>query len=83
VTAALKLIAATKPLEAAHRTYLRLWRPEVYVLLNVAQEADRLSRLSRRIKEIWGSEPDVPQQRLLERFASLRAGPFLTPTALT
>jgi hypothetical protein len=29
------------------------------------------------------SELDLAQQHLLERFASLRADPFLTPTALT
>jgi len=83
VSAALKVIAATKPLEYAHRAYLRLWKPEIYVLLNVAREADRLSLLNKRIKQIWGNELDLTQQRLLERFASLRADPFLTPTALT
>jgi hypothetical protein len=83
VTAALKVIAAVKPLEVAHRAYLRLWRPEIYVLLNVAKEARRLSLLDSRIERIWGSGPDLAQQRQLDRFASLRADPFLTPTSLT
>jgi hypothetical protein len=81
-TAALKAIMAVKPLDMAHRAYLRLWRPEIYVLLNVAQEAGQLSRLNSRIRRIWGSELDLTQQDLLERFANLRADPFLTPTAL-
>jgi hypothetical protein len=83
VTAALKVIAATKPLEYAHRLYLRWWKPEIYVLLNVAREASRLSLLDNRIRQVWGKELDFTEQRLLEHFASLRAGPFLTPTALT
>jgi len=79
VTAALKLISVVKPLDLAHRTYLRMWRPEIYVLLNVADEARNLSLLASRIEQIWGTAPDLEQ---LNHFASLRAGPFLTPTPL-
>ena len=82
VTAALKIVAAVKPLQLAHHAYLRLWRPEIYVFMNLAKEARRLSLLDSRIKSIWGSELDPAQQRQLDRFASLRADPFLTPTSL-
>ena len=81
-TAVLKAIGAAQAAELAHRTYLRLWRPEIYVLLNVADEARRLSLLHRRIEQIWGSELNLTQQELLERFARLRADPFLTPTVV-
>jgi hypothetical protein len=83
VTAALKVIAAVKPLDLAHRAYLRIWRPEIYVLINLAKDARNLSLLDSRIKRVWGSGLDLEQQRELERFAALRADPFLTPTALT
>jgi len=50
MTAALKLVAAVKPAERAHRTYLRLWRPEIYILMNVAQEAREFSRFRGKSK---------------------------------
>jgi len=82
MTAALKLVAAVKPAERAHRTYLRLWRPEIYILMNVAQEAREFSRFSRQIEKIWSGELDLTQQHQLERFSSLHADPFLSPTVL-
>jgi hypothetical protein len=79
----MKAIAAVKPAQLAHRAYLRMWRPEIYIFLDIAKEARRLSLLNSRIKRIWGVELDPEDQRQLERFAGLRAGPFVTPTAIT
>lgn len=81
-TVALKVIGATKPAELAHRAYLRLWRPEICVLLNAAAESRRLSLLSERIRSIWGRALDPVQQLQLERLSGSLTDPFLEPIRL-
>jgi hypothetical protein len=76
--ALLKAIVTTQPAKLAHRTYLRVWRPEIYIFISLAKQAKELGLLERRVEKIWRIAPDDEFERQLTRFAGF-GDPFSAP----
>lgn len=82
VAALLKGVMAVLPLAAAHKLYLKWWRPELYLLVSLANEARHLMELDGEIRRIWGHDFSIAQDHDLDRFAALHARPFLTTPSI-
>jgi hypothetical protein len=53
---AVKLIKLSKPASAIQELYWRIFKPEIYLLSNLADEAKRLRTVENRIVDIWGAK---------------------------
>jgi hypothetical protein len=65
------------PLEHAYRLGARVLRPDVYVLMNVADEAKRLVSVEDEIHRLWRSTWNRAQHDQLEQLAAVQPREFL------
>ncbi len=68
----------------AHEMYIKRLRPDVYLLLNLAREAERLrsESVDEQVRRIWGRRFEPLHHDVLDRFARLQADPLLSPRTL-
>jgi hypothetical protein len=77
VGAAIKLLKLTKPTETLYKLYTKHFRPELYLLFNLAEEAKRLGAIERRIEALWGARWGRAQHDQLQWLAAAHPGDFL------
>ena len=76
-TLAVKLASYLKPAEKLYRWYLKRYRPDVFVLIEVAEEAKGLQRVDRHIERLWGSRWTRSDHEELEHLARCQPGDYL------
>jgi hypothetical protein len=77
VGAGIKLLKLLKPAEVLYRYYAKHFRPELYLLFNLAEEAKRLGAIEKRIEALWGARWGRAEHDQLEWLASAHPGDFL------
>lgn len=73
----LKLGQLIKPAQKLYDWWLKVLRPEVYLIMNLAREAESLRMLEHRIEAIWGHTWTRKHHDELEYLSTLQPGEFL------
>jgi hypothetical protein len=77
VKAGIKLLKLIKPTDMLYKLYTKYFRPELYLLFNLAEEARRLGAIEKRIETVWGTRWGRAQHDQLEWLAAAQPGDFL------
>jgi hypothetical protein len=76
VGAGIKLLKLIHPADKLHSLFLKCFRPEVYLLFNLADEARQLRTVETNISRIWGTTWLRSDHDQLEALASSHPEPF-------
>jgi hypothetical protein len=77
VTLAMKLISLLFPANKVRRCYYRWFRPELYLLTSLRNEAERLRAMDQRVKSIWKCRWDESCYRQFDMLRAANPAPFL------
>jgi len=72
----IKLGFAARPLEHLHNWYVKHFKPDLSILIEMHDEVDQLRSLDSDLERVWGQRWDRRQLDQLERLAHARADSF-------
>ncbi len=73
---AIQMMSALKPAEYAYRWYLKRFRPDIAVVVELAQEARMLRSVESELERLWGSAWGREEHDVLETLALVRPEAF-------
>ncbi len=73
----LKFLKLFDPTEKLYKTTLKLFKPEIYLLFSLSDEATHLRRVENQVKAIWGKGWSRKEHELLEKLALSYPAQFL------
>lgn len=73
----IKLLRLLNPGEKIYHLYLKYFKPEVYLLFSLVNEAKRLHMAEERVRSIWGRSWTRKEHEQLEFLAASHPGEFL------
>jgi hypothetical protein len=79
---ALKILRATQPASGLRRLMARLFKPELYLLFSISDEARHVATLDADITRIWGRRLTDDSRDALERIRRLNSDRLLSPMTM-
>jgi len=69
---AIKIVSSCKPAAHAYQWYLRRFRPDVNIVVELAEEAAKLRSIETEISRLWKAKWDRSQHDVLEKLSLVR-----------